>query len=75
MDQDLLTPNDIEKVRDLGGKTPLIMCRAGVDDKSIEPPILRARTNISQANKQKRATKKRKMDKRVGNGKRKARSA
>ena len=75
VDQDLMTPNDIKKVRDLGGKTPLIMCRACADDKSIEPLLSRARTNISQANKQKRATKKRKMDKRVENGKRKARSA
>ena len=39
MDQDLLTPNEIKNVWDLGGKTPLIMRGARVDDKSIELPL------------------------------------
>ena len=58
MDQDLLTPNEIKQVRDLGDKTPLIMRGACVDDKSIELPLSCARTNISQVNKQNKSTKK-----------------
>ena len=72
MDQDLLTPNEIKQVRDLGDKTPSIMRRACVDDKSIEPPLSRACTNISQVNKQKKSTKKRMIGKKVTSGRRKA---
>jgi len=64
-----------KEVRDIGGKTPLIMRGACGNERSIEPPLSCARTNTSHINKQEKPTKKRKMGKKVTSGRRKARSA
>ena len=37
VNDDLVTPNDIKKEKDLGGKIPLTICR-GCFDSGVEPP-------------------------------------
>ncbi len=71
---DLVTPNEIRSNRDLGGKTPLIMCR-GCLDAGVDPPCSGARKNVQQAKQQKQVSKKRKLDKAVKNGQRKPRKS
>ena len=57
---DLVSPNEIMKTRDIGGKVPLTICR-GCYDSGVEPPCSAGRRkNVKQAKQQKKATKKRK---------------
>ena len=75
IEDDLLSPNQIRKVRnDLDGKTPLIMCRGCAQDLAVTVPCSGARRNMKHTKQQKVCAKKRKMDKAVQSGRRKARS-
>ena len=56
----------------LGGETPLIMCRSCVNS-GVEPPYSGARKNMKQTQQQKKASKKRRMEKVVKGGRRQAR--
>ena len=71
---DLLSPNEIRKLKDVGGKTPLTICR-GCLDNGIEPPCSRKHTNARQASQQKKSANKRKLNEAIKSGKRKARNA
>ena len=70
---DLVTPNEIRKLKDLGGKTPLTICR-GCLDSGVVLPCSSKRQNTKQATQQKKAATKRKLDKVTKSGRRKARS-
>mmetsp|Transcript_34568 Transcript_34568/g.72913 ORF Transcript_34568/g.72913 Transcript_34568/m.72913 type:complete len:80 (-) Transcript_34568:69-308(-) len=70
---DLVTPNEIKKLKDVGGKIPLTICR-GCLEADVEPPCSGKRTNVRQATQEKKAAKKRKLDKTVNTGRTKARS-
>lgn len=72
VDDDLIAPNQIKQLRDVGGKTPLMMCKACVDS-GIDVPCSNARKNVKQAKQQKKASKRKKMSKAVKSGRRKAR--
>ena len=61
MNTDLVSPNEIRSQHDLGGKTPLIMCRDCLHD-SVGPPCSGARNNVKQVKQQKQAAKKSKLD-------------
>eukprot|EP00957_Ditylum_brightwellii_P168260 12809541-Ditylum_brightwellii.AAC.1 len=56
---------------DLGGKTPLPICR-GCYDAGIEPPFSSARKNLTQAGVQNERSKKRQINEAVSRGCRKA---
>ena len=73
LDEDLLSQDEIRNERDLGGKTPLIICR-GCLEGGVDPPCSGARRNISQAKKQKAASKKRGRKAAEKSGRRKQRS-
>ena len=71
---DLVAPNEIRKLKDVGGKTPLTICR-GCLDNGIEPPCSGKHTNARQASQQKKSANKRKLNEAIKSGKRKARNA
>ena len=66
---DILSKDEIRQGRDLGGKTPLPMCR-GCFESGVKPPCSGARVNVMQATAQKRSKKRRQMDQnaRAGRG-------
>ena len=68
---DLVSANEIRSQRDLGGKTPLIMCRVCLDN-GIYQPCSSARKNVKQAKQQKQAANKRRLEAAVESGRRKA---
>ena len=70
---DLVTPAEIRKRKNVGGKTPLIICR-GCLDSGADPPCSSKHTNTKQTTEQKKAANKRKLDKAVKSGRRKART-
>ena len=72
VDADLATPDEIRSKCDLGGKTPLMMCR-GCLNLGVDPPCSGARKNVKQAKQQQDAAKKRRMEAAVSKGRRKAR--
>ena len=73
VNDDLVTPNEMIKSLDLGGKAPLTICR-GCFESGVEPPSSGGRPHVRQATQQAKATKKRKHDGAVVAGKRKART-
>jgi len=73
VDADLVIPDEIRPKRDLGGKTPVIMCR-GCLDAGVDQPCSGAHKNVNQASQQKEATKKRKLDNAVKRGRREPRA-
>ena len=73
MNDDLVTPNELMKSLNLSGKAPLTICR-GCFESGIKPPSSGGRTNVRQAAKQDKVTKKRKLGEAVMAGKRKARA-
>ena len=73
VNDDLVSPNEIKKTVDIGGKIPLTICR-GCLDSGLKPPCSAGgRKNVKQAKQQKKAAKKRKHAKVVLVGKRQAR--
>ena len=70
MNADIVSPEEIIADRDLGGKTPLPICRGCYED-GVEPPCSGARKNIQQAKKQKKKRKKRQSDEAVNSGRKK----
>ena len=55
---DIVSKEEIRQNRDLGGKTPLPMCK-GCFNAGIKPPCSGARTNLKHATTQKKQQKKR----------------
>lgn len=71
---DLVTPDEMKRSLDLGGKTPLTICRCCLES-GVEPPCSGGRTNVRQATEQAKATKKRQHAGAVEVGRRKARAS
>ena len=73
VNDDLVSPNEIKKTVDIGGKIPLTICRGCLDSGLVPPCSAGGRKNVKQAKQQKKAAKKRKHAKVVLVGKRQAR--
>ena len=58
IDKDLVSPNEIRQLCDLGGKAP-VMCRACVDNSDIDVPVLGAQKNKKYEKTQKEVNKRR----------------
>mmetsp|Transcript_25528 Transcript_25528/g.42129 ORF Transcript_25528/g.42129 Transcript_25528/m.42129 type:complete len:80 (-) Transcript_25528:51-290(-) len=65
---DILSENEIRQGRDLGGKTPLPMCRDCFDN-GVKPACSGARVNVTQATAQK-GRRKRQMNQNARAGRR-----
>ena len=75
MTADLVYPNQIRKERDdIGGKTPLIMCRACVDSPGVTVPFSGKRVNFAQKKRQEKGRKNKQMEEAVSSGRKKRRS-
>ena len=73
---DLVSPNQIRKERnDIGGKTPLTMCRACVNSPGVTVPFLGKRVNFAQKKRQEKGRKNKQMEEAVSSGRKKRRSA
>ena len=58
---DIVSKDEIRNSQDLGGKTPLPMCR-GCLEAGIKAPCSGARTNLTHASTQKKQKKRRQMN-------------
>ena len=67
---DIVPKDEIRRERDLGGKTPLPMCR-DCFEAGVKPPCSGARTNLKHATTQKKQKKRRQMNQAVSAGRRK----
>ena len=65
--EDIVSADEIRKVRDMGGKNPLLVCRYCFD-KGIEIPSSGGRTNMKEKKDQTKRTKKRQLDESVQQG-------
>ena len=70
--EDIVSADEIRKVRNMGGKNPLLVCRYCFD-KGIKIPSSGGRTNMNEKKDQTKQTKKRQIDKHVQQGIRKER--
>ena len=68
---DIVCEDEIRRERDLGGKTPLPMCR-DCFEAGVKPPCSGARTNLKHATTQKKQKMRRQMNQAVSAGRRKA---
>jgi len=76
VDADLVSPNETRKERtDLGGKTPLPMCRACVDLPNVTVPCSGKRVNLVHARTQGKGKKKKQKEKAVQSGRKKRKVA
>jgi hypothetical protein len=64
---DIVPIAEIRRERDLGGKTPLPMCR-GCFEAGVKPPCSGARTNLKHATTQKKQKKRRHMNQAINAG-------
>jgi len=71
INDDIVSTNEMIANRNLGGKTPLPICR-GCYDAGVEIPFSGARKNIQQAQKQRKRSKKRQSKEAVNSGRKKA---
>ena len=68
---DILSKDEIREGRDLGGKTPLPMCR-GCFDSGVKAPCSGARVNVMHATTHKRRKKRKQMNQNARSGRRNA---
>ena len=61
MDDDLVSPDEIKRSGDVGGKNPLTICRGCFND-GVEPPCTGGRRNVAQTMQQRKNAKKRRHD-------------
>ena len=66
----IVSKDEIRQEHDLGGKTPLPMCR-GCFEAGVKPPYSGAHVNVKHATEQKRHKKRRQMNEKVRAGHRK----
>ena len=74
VDDDLVSPDEIKRSQDVGGKNPLTICRGCFND-GVEPPCLGGRRNVAQTMQQRKNAKKRRHDAVASAGRQKPRNS
>ena len=74
VDDDLVSPDEIKRSQDVGGKNPLTICRGCFND-GIEPPCLEGCRNVAQTMQQRKIAKKRRHDAVASGGRQKPRNS